>query len=85
MVNVSKIVMNFKTGAFILAVLNLASHQANQLSASCDHKGGNLKLNFEIKLSLLEENVFLSADCPEKPGCLSAEFDGDSAEFLIML
>ena len=81
----AKSVMNFKTGAFIPAILNLASHKANQLSASCDQKGGNLKLKFEVKLSLLAENVFSSADCPEKPGWSSTELDGDSAEFSIML
>ena len=50
--------MNFKTGASISAILNLVSQKANQLSASCDQKGGNLKLKFEANLSLLEENVF---------------------------
>ena len=77
--------MNFKTGGFIPAVLNFASHQANQLSVSCDHKGGNLKLKFEVKLPLLQKNVFLLADCPEKPGWSSAVFHGDSAGFSIML
>ena len=46
-VNVSKIVMNFKTGASMSAIVNLASHKSNQLFASCDEKSGNLKLKFE--------------------------------------
>ena len=58
MVSVSKIVINFNTGAFIPATLNSASYKANPLSASCDQKGSNLKLKFEAKLSLLAKNVF---------------------------
>ena len=62
MINVSKIVINFNTGAFIPATLNLASHKADQLFASCDQQGSNLKLKFEVKLSLLAKTIFLSAD-----------------------
>ena len=62
MVNVSKIIMNFKTGASIPAIVNLPSPKANQRSTSCNQKGSNLKLKFEVKLSQLAENVFLLAD-----------------------
>ena len=59
--NVSKIVMNFKTGASIPAIVNLASRKANQLFASRNQKDGILKLKSEVKISLLAEmflNVF---------------------------
>ena len=82
MVNVSKIVRNFKTGASIPAIVNLALHKANQLSASCDQKGGNLKLKFEVKLS---QNILLWADWRKKSGCSSADIGGDLAEFSIIL
>ena len=83
-VNVSKIIMYFKTGAFIPAILNLASSKANQLSASCDQKEGNLKLKFEVKLSLLAK-MFYRLNAPEKPGCSLVEIGGDLAEFSIIL
>ena len=50
--------MNFKTGASTPAILNLVSQKTDQLFASCNQKGSKLKLKFEVKLSLLEENVF---------------------------
>ena len=85
MVNVSKIVMSFKTNTSIPVILNLASHKANQLFALCNQKDSNLKLKFEAKLLLSAENVFLLADFLEKPSCLLVKFDGNSAEFLIIL
>ena len=57
-VKISKIVMNFKTGASIPAIINLASHKVNRLSTLCDYQGGDLKLKLEVKLSLLAEIIF---------------------------